>query len=196
MRHALAALALLLAAGCDHLVDHRPRAIFSPWEEGRTLIYEDPSRPMETRTQVRVKSLTTTPAGSMAVKTFSNFTMQIDATYRLHEGLVAERLDNGNEIMILPEGFPDKVSRWESRGAMNFVVGWAKVDLPGVKLPDPDAMGVWVEMVAPGGARQRTLWVPDFGEVQAMIWVRGHWLTVNRLVFQGFSDAPRLGGAK
>ena len=196
MRRCLAALALLLAVGCDHILDHRPRGIFSPWEEGRTLVYQDPARPMETRTQVRVKSMSTTASGTLVVKTFSNLTQQIDATYRLQDGLVAEQIEGGGEIMILPAGFPDQVSRWESRGAMNFVVGWARVDLPGVDLPDRDAMGVWVEMVAPGGARQRTLWVADLGEVEARVWSRGQWVTVNRLVTQGFSDVPRLGGEK
>ena len=189
---------LLLAAGCDRMIMPQQDAVYAPREAGLTLVYQNPSAPERGRLQVRVKHTEETSVGLEVVETFTTLTGQSEATFRQKEGLVALKVDGTNEINLLPEGFPDRVSRWEERGFMNFVVGRSQVDLPGVKLPDPDAVGVWVESVppSPGGVRRRTLLVPNYGEVETLNWKNGRWVIVNILVSQGFTDPPPAGSVK
>jgi hypothetical protein len=198
LKRVLGAVLVLLAAGCDHLVSQGPRPVYAPWEEGLTLVYLDPSRPETMRQQVRISKSELTPQGRVVVKTTSSLGGESEATYRYQDGLVVQQVDAQLELRILPEGFPDRVSRWEDRGTLSFVVGRARVDLPGVKLPDPDVAGVWVETVPPatGGLRRRTLYVPDFGEVETRDWTNGQWITVNRLISQGFTPGPNPGSSK
>jgi len=194
MKRILAAAAILLAAGCDRMVTPGPAPIYAPWEEGLTLVYQDPAGE---RLQMRVKKATEGANGRTVVETFSTLSGVNDAAFRQKDGLVALKLDGQAEIKILPEGFPDRVSRWEERGAFNFVVGRSKVDLPGVKLPDPDAVGIWYETVpaTAAGVRRRTLLVPNYGEVETLNWKNGKWVVVNILVSQGFTEAPATGAS-
>ena len=64
-----------------------------------------------------------------------------------------------------------------------------------MKLPDPDATGIWVESTPASsrGVRRRTLLVPGLGEVETLNLIDGKWVTVNRLVSQGFTDPPAEG---
>jgi hypothetical protein len=198
MKRLVAAAALLLAAGCDRMVTGGPELTYSPWEEGRTLVFTDPARPSSDRLQVRVKRSDLGPDGLTVVETFSTLSNQSEFTLRLQEGLVALKVEGQGEAMLLPKGFPDRVWRWEARGYLHSVVGRGRVDLPGVNLPNPDAVGVWVESLpldAPGVMR-RTLMVPDLGEVMTLNWIDGKWVKVNVLVSQGFTDAPSAGSGK
>ncbi len=195
MRRILAAAALLLAAGCDRMISRGPAPVYASWEAGLTLVYARPGAEATQRLQMRVKSSSLGPDGRTVVRTYASFTNLTEATFRLQDGLEALKLDGSKELVVLPAGFPDRVSRWEERGILNQVVGRARVDLPGVKLPDPDATGIWVESVPAGnrGVRRRTLLVPDLGEVETLNLIDGKWVTVNRLVSQGFTDPPAEG---
>ena len=77
------------------------------------------------------------------------------------------------------------------RGTKFRVLGRAVADLHGLKLPDTaDRVGVWVESESPQGPRLRTYFLPDIGEVETLVWRQGAWLSANRLVSRGFTDAP------
>jgi hypothetical protein len=96
---------------------------------------------------------------------------------------------------LLPEGFPDRVSRWETRRSYNWVVGRAAADLPGVVFGDTAApVGVWVEsfLLDGTGRRSRTFYLPDIGEAETQAWdpASGRWVITNRLVTRGFTDVP------
>jgi hypothetical protein len=63
-----------------------------------------------------------------------------------------------------------------------------------LELPDTDRMGVWVEARRPGGARLRGFFLPKLGEVEVLEErVENNvsrWVSVNRLVSRGFTEAP------
>jgi len=189
-----ALLALALSTGCDRVFLPDLHPVYAAWEEGLTLGYEDPSLEpalrLQKRQQVRVKE--SRPAGpALAVtKTFTSLTGQWDMQVLQKDGGVT--LQSGG-ILLLPEGFPDRVDRWETRGTFNWVVGRADVQLPGVRLADPaGAVGVWVESIALNGSgnRTRTLYLPDIGEAETLTWSQGRWVTTNLLVTRGFTDVP------
>ena len=197
MKAVLGAALLLLAAGCDRMVSKGTEPVYASWEAGQTLVYAKPGAEESQRLQVRVKASKLGPDGRTVVRTYTSFTTVTEATFRLQDGLEALKLDGSKEMAILPAGFPDRVSRWEERGIINFVVGRARVDLPGVKLPDPDAVGIWYETVpaTAAGVRRRTLLVPNYGEVETLNWKNGKWVVVNILVSQGFTEAPATGAS-
>jgi hypothetical protein len=193
-----AALALVaLTAGCDRMVARRPAQVFAPWEEGLTLAYEDPTLEpgvrSERRQQVRVRESRPAQGGVLVTKTFSTLSGQWEAQVLERDGGVRlQTPSGGGGVLLLPEGFPDRVDRWEARGAFNWVVGRAAADLPGIRLyPDP-TVGVWVE-TAPldrPGPRTRTFYLPDLGEAETLTWLNGRWVTTNILVSRGFTDLP------
>jgi hypothetical protein len=193
-----AAIAILLATGCDHMVTQDRQPVYAAWEEGLTLVYANPSDPASQRLQVRVKTCADGPAGRTVVRTYTTLSGSTEATFHLQDGLEALKLDGGRELPVIPAGFPDRVSRWEERGTVTFVVGRARVSLPGVKLPDPDATGIWIESIpsSPLGVRRRTLMVPDLGEAETLYWIDGSWKSVNRLVSLGYTDPPVAEDAK
>ena len=206
MKLAPAAAVLLLlgsSPGCDQALRPARARIYAAWEEGLTLGYEDPTLEpgprAQHRQQVRVKESRPTAAGLAVTKTFTTLTGQWDTHVLQHDGGVflqieptgaASLLPGG--IPLLPEGFPDRVARWESRGAYHWVVGRACADLPGVSLPEPDRnVGVWVESTPlEGGPRTRTFYLPDIGEAETLTWIQGRWVTTNILVTRGFTDLP------
>lgn len=191
MKRLLAVAAMLVAAGCDHMVMKERPPVYAAWEEGLTLVYAKPGADdVQQRLQVRVASSRDGADGRTVVRAYTTVSGVTEATFRQKDGLEALKIDGAKEITILPAGFPDRVSRWEDRGFVNFVVGRARVDLPGVRLPDPAAVGIWVESAPASarGVRRRTLLVPDLGEVETLNWIDGKWETVNRLVSQGFTD--------
>jgi hypothetical protein len=117
---------------------------------------------------------------------------QWDAQVLQKAGGVLLKTDAAGGILLLPEGFPDRVGRWESRGRFNWVVGRASVDLPAIHGLEPGGLvGVWVESAAlDGSARSRTLYLPDIGEAETLTWIQGRWVTTNLLVSRGFTDVP------
>jgi len=201
-----AALALLFAPGCDRsLRPPRPR-IYAAWEEGLTLGYENPdladaAQRAGTRQTVRVMQSEAAGPGTSVTKTFSTLSGQWATRVELKDGGVRLVADGSPGILLLPEGFPDRVSRWEARGSYNWVVGRASADLPGVRFRDPaDAVGIWVESVSLADplVRTRTLYLPDLGEAQTLAWVpaRGRWAATNQLVTWGFTDVPASQNAR
>ena len=203
-----AAVLLLLgsASGCDRALRPAPARVYAAWEEGLTLGYEDPTlepgQRAQHRQQVRVKESRSTPAGLAVTKTFTTLTGQWDTHVLERDGGVFLQIEpaggaapqSGGGIPLLPEGFPDRVARWVSRGAFHWVVGRACADLPGLSLPDPDrAVGVWVESSPlEGGPRTRTFYLPDIGEAETLTWIQGRWVTTNILVTRGFTDLPAV----
>ena len=191
-----ALLALAFSTGCDRVLMPPAHPVYAAWEEGLTLGFEDPSLAPELRVQrrqqVRVKEARSQSGGLAVTKTFTSMTGQFDTQVLQKDGGVTLQTDRGG-LVLLPEGFPDQVSRWEARGCFNWVVGRAAADLPGVKLPDgAGTVGVWVESLALGsGARSRTLFLPDIGEAETLIWNQGRWIVSNLLVTRGFTDIPR-----
>jgi hypothetical protein len=195
---AAAALLLLVSApGCDRFLVPPREQVYAAWEEGLTLGYEDPSLEsglrQQRRQQVRVKEARPTAAGLAVTKTFSTLSGRWETRVLQKDGGVTLMSESAAGIRLLPEGFPDRVGRWESRGAYNWVVGRAWADLPGVRLAEPgQAVGVWVEStpVDAPGSRTRTLYLPDIGEAQTLTWIGGRWVTTNILVTRGFTDSP------
>ena len=188
---AAALLALACSTGCDRMLRPAESAVYAGWEEGLTLGYEDPTLPpaqrLERRQQVRVKAARADGPALAVTRTFSSLSGQVDLQFLQRNGGVA--LASG--AVLLPEGFPDRVERWEAHGVYNWVVGRGQADLPGVRLPESSQVGVWVESVAlDSGARIRTLFLPDIGEAQTLTWSRGRWNTTNLLVARGFTDIP------
>jgi hypothetical protein len=190
-------LALAAAPGCDRVLLPVQHPVYAAWEEGLTLGYEDPTLDsglrQQRRQQVRVKQ--SQPQGSaMAVtKTFTSMAGQWETQVLQKDGGVLLQAEHTGGILLLPEGFPDRVSRWESRGSFNWVVGRESVQLPGVHLADPaGAVGVWVESISldGSGSRTRTLYLPDIGEAETLSWIQGRWVATNLLVSRGFTDIP------
>jgi hypothetical protein len=188
----LAALGMVLA--CQ---PQGQPAIYGPHVEGQTLAYEDPSLPQprrsQERLQMRVSRTEVRPDGALAVHLdVTNLKGQMMLTI-LHRngGLALLAPDGKPSAQLLPGGFPE-LAAWEERGTTFRVVGRATWEgaalLPDTAIP----VGAWVESQAPGAPRRRTLYLPDLGEVEAQEERNGVWVTVNRLVAQGFTDLPAV----
>jgi hypothetical protein len=191
-----AAVLLMAFPACDRVLLPPAHLVYAAREEGLTLGFEDPSLEPGLRNQRRqqVRVGAARPAGSaLAVtKTFTSLSGQFDTQVLQQGGGVVLQTDHGG-ILLLPEGFPDRVDRWESRGSFNWVVGRASVRLPGVRRADDDGpVGVWVESIGLDGTgpRTRTLYLPDIGEAETLTWIKGRWVTTNLLVSRGFTDVP------
>jgi hypothetical protein len=191
-----ALLALALCLGCDRMLMPERQAIYAPWEEGLTLGYENPGlkgdRRIQERYQVRVKEAKPSPLGHTGTLTTTTLTGQIDTIFVQRDGGMSVGMDPINRFRVLPEGFPDRTSRWEDRGVFHWVVGRAAAQLPDLKLSEAASLGVWVESapVSGQGPHRRTLYLPDLGEAETLVWKDGHWVPVFRLVTHGFTDAP------
>jgi hypothetical protein len=195
-----AALVMAISPGCDRmLTPARPR-VYAAWEEGLTLGFEDPSQAdagLRTRSRqtVRVKQSVPSGGGTLVTKTFASLNGQWETRVLQQDGGVRLLADGTTGILLLPEGFPDRVSRWQARGSFNWVVGRATAELPGIRFADhADAVGVWVESISASDPadRTRTLYLPDLGEVESRAWDQSHWrwVTTNLLVTRGFTDVP------
>ena len=187
-----ALLLLVLVPGCDRVLAPPVPAVYAAWEEGLTLGFEAPGS--RQRLSVRVQEARPSAAGLAVTETFSTTGGVWEARLLQKNGGVLLDPDGGR-IPLLPEGFPDRVTRWSSGHSYSWVVGRALADLPGVTFGDPSAqIGVWVETFRPegGGRRSRTLFLPDIGEAETRDWDpgAGRWVTTNRLVTRGFTDAP------
>jgi hypothetical protein len=112
--------------------------------------------------------------------------------FLLKQGGFGSYDERNNLLEILPEGFPEKVSRWESPEGSFRVIGYAHLESPGLKLPsDYDATGVWVEADIVNGERRRSLYLPDIGEAERRVWRGGRWEPALRLVARSFTDLPK-----
>ena len=188
----LAPAALLLLLACQ------PRTappIYSPWEEGLTLTFENPSQPQpqraEERVQVRVARSTMAPGSPGLV--------QLDMTStRGRRSLLLRHKDGGIELVSesgqvlatpFPTRFPD-LAPWLDHGTEVQVLGRARWEGAAMLPSTSNAIGVWVEARPPQEPRRRTLYLPDLGEVEAIEERNGGWVVVNRLVAHGFTDLP------
>jgi hypothetical protein len=192
-RHLLGAALLLLGLGCDRLVHGGKPPVYAPWEEGLTLSFMDPSRPGLPNLQVRVDRCRGEGNASTVATTYTTLETQLSATFFLRDGGTALVREGQPSRVILPDGFPERVSRWEDEDhRLNQVIGRTLVHLDGVSLPNPQTLGVWVESRGQDGTgpARRTLLVPDFGEVQAFEFRQGRWVEVNRLASWTFTDQP------
>jgi len=185
---------LLLTMACQ------PRAtapVYGPWEEGLTLAFEDPSQPEPQRStdrlQVRVARATMQPgAPSLIQLDLANTRGQLSVLLRYQDGGITLVGEDGRELsQALPPGFP-AVSGWTDRGTEFRVVGRASWDGSALLPSTSDPIGVWVEARPVHGARRRTLYLPNLGEVESREERNGTWVTVNRLVARGFTDIPAI----
>jgi hypothetical protein len=178
-------------------------AVYAPWEEGLTLVFENPRLPdalrREARFQVRVAKAPLHPSGERQVHlTLTDGTGQVEAFF-VQKGGAVERVEGDRRFPVLPEGFP-RVDRWSDpeHHLHSWVLGRGAWEGGSVRLDD-DAhrVGVWVETGSDQDPayRRRSLLLPDLGEVEAYDWVDGRWLCSKRLVGRGWVDEVPLGGA-
>jgi hypothetical protein len=189
----LAGVGLALLLGCDRMAQPPRQAVYAPWEEGLTLAYEQPDLPPalrpNRRVQLRVTQTTPSPQGTRVQLASTTYQGTGGLTWVLHQGGFGVMDAKGGLTQVLPEGFPDRVNRWETPEGHFQVVGYARPDFPWLPA-DMDATGVWVEAEMANGVRQRTLYLPDIGEAELRVWQEGRWVSRLRLVSRGFTDAP------
>ena len=196
-RLALVSVSLLASQACDRYVAQAKKTVFVPWEEGLTLIYENPvespSKGTQGRLQVRVASSKEAPEGRTIGITYTTFQGQMNADFLNKEGGWVLKTA-GKSFTILPEGFPDRVNTWgdPNRGMTCRIIGRASLMNSDLKLPDDfDRTGIWVESESMQGTKSRTFFLPNIGEVQRTELNKdGQWVLVNQLVSRGFTDAP------
>lgn len=187
-------LLLGLAVSCGRFIPGVKEAPFAPLEPGLTLLYESPAQssdPAAGRLQARVTEAKAIPGGWETKVVYTTLRGESSLAFRIKHGGVA-LLSEGRVLgEILPEGFPDRVSRWEARGSRYWVVGRAAADLHGLKLPpDFPRVGVWVESANAQGIHRRIFYLPGVGEIESLVLQGGRWISVNRLVSRGFTDLP------
>ena len=190
----LAPAALLLALACQ---PRTAEPLFAPWEEGLTLAYEDPSQPQpqrfSNRLQVRVAKSSLAPGTPRQVQLdLASVRGQLSLFLRQQDGGVALVAGDGRVLgQLLPPGFPNTPT-WTERGVEYRVIGRAAWSGAALLPTTADPVGVWVEARLPDGARRRTLFLPNHGEVEVQELRGTEWVTVNRLVSRGFTDFPAL----
>jgi hypothetical protein len=199
MKRVLGLGLLILGTACRWGGTPARERIFAPREAGLTLQYENPEladgKRLDERLQVRVAETRPVEGGLAVQVAYASLHGALSTQYFLPAGGGLYLCPDGRMpgILVFPAGFPDAVTRWEVRGMKYRVLGRAVADLHGLRLPETsDRVGVWVETESPAGQRQRTFFLPDIGEVETLSWRDGAWVSVNRLVSRGFTDAPGL----
>lgn len=192
----LAPATLLLGLACQP----RPAApvaapVYGAWEEGHTLTFEDPSLPQPQRANERIQVRVT----QSAIAPGSPRLVQLDLTSAQgRKTLILKHQDGGITLLgedarvlatLLPVHFPETPA-WVDHGTEFRVIGRAKWEGAALLPATSDPIGVWVEASSPQGPRRRTLYLPNLGEVEAQVDRAGAWVTVHRLVAQGFTDLP------
>lgn len=200
MKHAplpSAIAGLLLLAGCDRTFTQARKLAYAPQEEGLTLIYEDmtlpPAQRFQQRLQRRVSAASETPMGRRVTITYTTFTANQSFEFLSRDGGWAMLQGDTPVFTLLPEGFPDRIDRWEdpARGWSFEVIGRGALQNSALDLPDEfDKVGVWVEMRSRSGVRQRIFYLPGIGEAESRVLRNGQWVLDHQLVSRGFTDAP------
>jgi hypothetical protein len=170
--------------------------IYSPWEEGLTLAFEDPSQPQPQRSQNRLQirvAKTSLAADKPALIQIdmSSLSGHLDLKLRLQAG-GSTLLGETDQVIsrILPEGFPS-TTHWVERETEFTVIGRATWEGASILPATSDPIGIWVEARPVKGPRHRRLYLPNLGEVESLVEDRdGKWICVNRLVSRGFTDLP------
>lgn len=193
----LLSVALLFSVACDRTLSRIRKTVFVPWEEGLTLIYEDPTLPAaeraQTRLQARVAASRETPQGRRVTLVYTTLKGEHAFEFLSKEGGWAMVEGDTPLFRMLPEGFPERVDRWEDRArGMTFqVIGRARLPESDLELPaDCDRVGIWVELEPQKGPRRRIFFLPGIGEAKSQVLQNGHWTTNNQLVSRGFTDPP------
>jgi hypothetical protein len=197
---AFLAVALLSSIACERMLTQSRKTVYVPWEEGLTLVYEDPTLPtqaerFQNRLQRRVSAAKETPQGKRVTITYSTLKSNQALDFLSQDGGWALMQGDTPLFTMLPEGFPDRVDQWEdkNRGLTFHVIGRAVLQNPNLTLPhDFDRIGVWVEMESKNGPRQRIFFLPGIGEAESQVFQDGKWVMVNQLVSRGFTDAPAV----
>lgn len=198
MRAALAALLLVLAAGC------RPEpaapVFWEAWETGRTMVFEMPvhagpraEATFNNRFQKQVQRSEVVPGGRKVEMRFTTFGGQRSVDLLLKGGGVALADGQGRTLPVLPEGFPDRAGAWTTPFMRCKVLGRARWERPGAPLPPgQEREGVWVEAeVLQGEGRIRVLYLPDLGEVERREFDGTRWVTTQVLVGVSYQELPR-----
>ena len=188
---------LALTPGC-RLQDARP-PVYAAWEEGLTLGFEAPDLPGSQREASRFQKQVTRTV-------IDGDTRKVDLAYTTLQGrLVLQQVlrkggvffldGQGKAQLLLPEGFPDDSSYWETPTHRFTLLGRARWEHDAPSFPETQTrQGVWVEAMPlkPNGARIRAFYLPGIGEAESREWRDGKWVTTNLLVSRGFSEVPRL----
>ncbi len=188
----LAPAALLLLLACQPRV---AAPIYSPWEEGLTLTFENPSQPQpqraEERVQVRVARSSISPGAPHLVQLDMTSTRGQRSLLLRHQDGGIELVDESGQVLAtpFPAHFPN-LAPWLDHSTEVQVIGRARWEGAALLPPTSEAIGVWVEARPPQGPRRRALYLPDLGEVEALEERNGGWVSVNRLVARGFTDLP------
>jgi hypothetical protein len=182
---------------CDRMLTQARQTAYVPWEEGLTLIYEDPTLPQEARfsqrLQRRVSASKETPQGRRVTITYSTLKSNNAFDFLNKDGSWVMMQGDTALLTMLPEGFPDRTDHWGSKTlGMTFrILGRATLETANMKLPDDfDRVGIWVEMTPRSGPKLRVFYLPGIGEAEDLVQKNGQWVMVNQLVSRGFTDAP------
>jgi hypothetical protein len=188
----LVPIALLAGLACQPRV---ASPVYGPWEEGLTLVYEDPSLPYPQREaermQVRVARSTLAPGAPGLVQLdLTSLKDQTTTWVKHHEGGI-DRVDESGQVqsVILPVHFPE-VPAWVDHGIQFQVIGRAAWEGAAILPATSDAIGIWVEARSPQDRRLRVLYLPNLGAVESRVERSGTWVVVQRLVARGFTDLP------
>jgi len=194
----IAVLALSLFS-CKHVNNFGENQVYAAWEDGLTLIFENislsnPNNRNKERQLVRVEKSSETSAGLVVVQDVVPSHRNERVIVVNKDGRVVLRTGSfGNDIVLLPGGFPNTITEWKSGMSFSRIIGRANFSLPVISLFDGlSNIGVWVETVHLDQAnnRTRTLYLPNIGEVETMCWDQDKhcWVTSRRLIHMGFTD--------
>ena len=186
-------ISILILLGCSHQKHNScQQPIYAAWEDGLTLSFEniDPFRHnyhINSRHTIRVSKSLQVPSGLFVIKTFRSPVEYKKIKMICNNGGVLIQNNNSlDKTVLLPDGFPNRVSRWQSNGLFNRVIGRAVVSLSG-----NNTEGIWVESIPTNSVyRTRTLYVHNIGEFQTIIWDanKNSWLPIMRLSDRAFTD--------
>jgi len=190
-------LPVVLLAGLACQPQPAAPVVYGPWEEGLTLTYEDPSQPQpqrsENRLQVRVARSTLAPGPPNLVQLdFTSLRGRMSVLARHHDGGIDLVDESGR---VLAQALPAHVSElagWVDHGTEYRVLGRAAWEGAALLPATSDPVGIWVESSPSQGARRRSLYLPNLGEVESREEREGRWVVVNRLVARGFTDLPSI----
>lgn len=187
-------IVILILLGCSHQ-KHTfcQQPIYAAWEDGLTLSFEG-TNPFKhdyyvnsRRHTTRVSKSLQAQSGLFVVKTFRSSVEYKKIKMICYNGGVLIQNNNSlNKTVLLPDGFPNRISRWKSNGLFNRVVGRAVVSLSG-----NNTEGIWVESIPINSVyRTRTLYVHNIGEFQTIIWdtTKKSWLPIMKLSDRTFTD--------
>lgn len=200
-RPILGAALLALTLGCS-LKPSRP-PVYAAWEEGLTLGFEAQDAPAAQRAESRFQKQVTRTVFEGDVRkveiTYTTLQGRLVMQQLLRNGMVQFVDGQGRIQLLIPEGFPDHVSSWDTPSHRFRVLGRARWERTAPAIPETQSReGVWVEAMPlkQGGTRIRAFYLPDIGEAEAREWRDGAWVTTNLLVSRGFSEIPRPREAK